>query len=281
MNFVSIWRACSIVLTGAFGILGLLTEFKDKDKKITKWGQVSLAGILVSSSLGLIAQLEESSQQQHAKENTAKQTLLLLQNTDAAVHEIQRALSPLSDPRVSLYFTISCNDAKYKKFCEATRRRGADGSRMPEEWRDWPQGPDVILPLHVDFFKDFGEVQLFQQGKIQNGDLSMELVGTNRGQGKALAVFISPNDGSISLDLFNDKPIETQSNGRIRSTLDIPGTTFVLTDPNNELKRLSLRHIELRLASGEIVAADGPFQMTDVAGKSAYLHKFTRPVGTP
>ena len=30
MDFVSIWKAASIILTGAFGVLGLLTDFKDK-----------------------------------------------------------------------------------------------------------------------------------------------------------------------------------------------------------------------------------------------------------
>jgi hypothetical protein len=51
----------SILLTGAFGILGLLKEFKDKETgRITKWGGVSLVGILLSSILGVAAQLQTS-----------------------------------------------------------------------------------------------------------------------------------------------------------------------------------------------------------------------------
>lgn len=47
MDFVSVWKALSIVVTGAFGILGLLRDFKDKlTNKITSWGKVSLIGIL-------------------------------------------------------------------------------------------------------------------------------------------------------------------------------------------------------------------------------------------
>jgi predicted RNA-binding protein YlqC (UPF0109 family) len=43
MDFVSVWKAFSIVLTGAFGVLGLLTEFKDKaTNKITRWGRIAL-----------------------------------------------------------------------------------------------------------------------------------------------------------------------------------------------------------------------------------------------
>ncbi len=48
MDFVSAWKASSIVLTGAFGILGLLTEFKEKQTgKITRWGYISLGGIVI------------------------------------------------------------------------------------------------------------------------------------------------------------------------------------------------------------------------------------------
>jgi hypothetical protein len=52
IDFVTAWKAISIALTGAFGILGLATDFKNKHtKKITRWGWVSLIGIVVSSSL--------------------------------------------------------------------------------------------------------------------------------------------------------------------------------------------------------------------------------------
>jgi hypothetical protein len=64
MDFVAAWKATSIVLTGAFGILGLLKDFKDKNTgRVTVWGRISLAGILLSTSLGVVAQLKESTDQ--------------------------------------------------------------------------------------------------------------------------------------------------------------------------------------------------------------------------
>jgi hypothetical protein len=51
MDWVDAWKAVSVVLTGVFGMLGLLTEFKHPEtKQITRWGRVSLAGIILSSA---------------------------------------------------------------------------------------------------------------------------------------------------------------------------------------------------------------------------------------
>jgi hypothetical protein len=86
MDFVTLWKALSIVLTGAFGVLGLLKDYKDRATgKITVAGRVSLAGILLSSSLGFLAQLKESSDRERASAEAARQTLALARNTDRTV----------------------------------------------------------------------------------------------------------------------------------------------------------------------------------------------------
>jgi hypothetical protein len=52
MDFVSAWKAVSIALTGAFGMVGMLTENKDKETgKLTRWGRVSFGGIVLSTTL--------------------------------------------------------------------------------------------------------------------------------------------------------------------------------------------------------------------------------------
>jgi len=120
MDFVTAWKIASIVFTGGFGILGLLKDYKDKKtNKITKWGRISLAGILVSSLLGMAAQLKESSEQERAREATAKQTLALARNTDNAVKQIQRVLSQLDNPEVSLIFHVPCTNQKFAEFCRS------------------------------------------------------------------------------------------------------------------------------------------------------------------
>jgi hypothetical protein len=64
-QWVALWKVISILMTGAFGIVGLLTDFKRKetneqtgqrDNKITKWGWLSLCGILISTICGVYFQ---------------------------------------------------------------------------------------------------------------------------------------------------------------------------------------------------------------------------------
>jgi hypothetical protein len=109
MDFVSVWKASSIVLTGAFGILGLLTEFRNKDtNRITRWGWLALGGIVLSTTLGTAAQLKESA-------DDAKKALKLAEQSDETLSDIKRAMSPLTPPTVSVTFRIDCNDSDLKE----------------------------------------------------------------------------------------------------------------------------------------------------------------------
>jgi hypothetical protein len=112
MDFVAAWKAISIALTGAFGILGLATEFKNKHtKKITKWGWVSLVGIIVSSVCGVAAQLKES-------HDDAAKSLDLAQKSSQTLNNIQKLLAPtIENPRVEAIFTVLCkNQARKCKY---------------------------------------------------------------------------------------------------------------------------------------------------------------------
>src|SRR5258708_39813537 len=96
LNFVDWWKAISIVLTGFFGVLGLLTNFKDKNTgRITKWGKFSLAGILVSICMGVAAQLKEVTAQQKARDESALKTLQIVTATQTTLHNLERSLAPL------------------------------------------------------------------------------------------------------------------------------------------------------------------------------------------
>jgi len=87
---LSYWKAISIVSTGAFGMLGLLKDFKDKKtNKVTRWGYVSLIGIIVSTFLGVAAQLKESTD--------------LARDSNTVLHEIERGLYA---PPVLIFFTV-------------------------------------------------------------------------------------------------------------------------------------------------------------------------------
>jgi hypothetical protein len=108
-HFLTWYKPLSILFTGAFGILGLVKNFKEKTfdratgfevERITKWGRVSLIGIVLSSSLGIAAQVVEN--------NKIK--------LEAA--EARKLQAPLEDPKLDIDFWISCDgDVWYRDIC--------------------------------------------------------------------------------------------------------------------------------------------------------------------
>lgn len=124
-EFPSAWKVASIALTGCFGILGLVTEFKNPTtKKLTMWGGISLAGIVISTSLGIVAQVKELSEQQktakHQQDKIAedtKQTLEISQRTNEAVVNLRRLVTPKEPSHITITLSASCSNEYLAKFC--------------------------------------------------------------------------------------------------------------------------------------------------------------------
>ncbi len=80
------------------GIFGLLTEFKDKDKKITISGKIALAGIVLGFMLsGVITVLEVRNSNAEADKNA---------------QEVRRLQRPLEDPMTVLFAVSIRKDSK-------------------------------------------------------------------------------------------------------------------------------------------------------------------------
>lgn len=68
-TIISAIKIISMLATGAFGVLGLITNYKDESGKITKWGKVALSGVVLSAVLSLFLYgLEASRAKVAAKE---------------------------------------------------------------------------------------------------------------------------------------------------------------------------------------------------------------------
>jgi hypothetical protein len=157
-NFVPALKTVSILFAGAFGILGLVKNFKKKVideesnttvQKITKWGWVSLIGIVFSTVFGFAAQIKESVDENKAKQQTTAQTVALVTKEDLAVDNIQRMLSPLDEPTVTFMFDIPCEHLKYSALCRDFGK-GPDDKPVTDPnilingkgkwWKQWPWG---------------------------------------------------------------------------------------------------------------------------------------------
>jgi hypothetical protein len=128
MDFVSVWKAISVLSTGAFGILGLLTKFRDENtKKVTPWGYASLAGILISSALGFAAQLKEQSAADKARivreietQRSVEQAVQLAKKSDETLRQLKRLISPLNGFALELVFQLDC-ESDLQPFCLSAR----------------------------------------------------------------------------------------------------------------------------------------------------------------
>jgi hypothetical protein len=124
LDLVSAWKTMSIGVTGAFGVLGLLTEFKDKEKgKITKWGKTSLVGIVASSCLGMAAEFKETSDKELQRQKAANEALALAKKTDAGLVELTRVLSPLDDFSLLVRLNVNCGVELYQRFCAQIKEK--------------------------------------------------------------------------------------------------------------------------------------------------------------
>jgi hypothetical protein len=162
LDFVSWWKAAAILLTGFFGILGLVTEFKDQStKRITKWGKLALMGILVSTGFGTYSQLLETADQNKKRAEDTRQAFQLLQGNQRTLNAIERSLSLLDEPTVWAVFSVSCEgdvrqikgepaeehrarSERTRRFCKAIEPFNAKSphDEWPEQvWKLWPHGP--------------------------------------------------------------------------------------------------------------------------------------------
>jgi hypothetical protein len=213
MDFLTIWKASSIALTGAFGILGLVKDFKDKNGKITAWGRVALAGILLSTGFGVAAQLIESSKAEHTEKEFAKQ--------------FERGLSPLGEPKFGISFSLACDLPEFSYFCHTFTSRGTEAFSKGERWPSWPFGQIPILYLEINFFIDPNDATLYGEGKKGRGDLWFSVVPT--ASNNSLFAHTAP-EGGVMLEVQHAEPSESDSDGKLKSILDLPGVTVVLKD---------------------------------------------------
>ena len=118
-HLIAAWKTISIALTGAFGILGLLTTFRDDlTKKITWAGKATLAGILASSVMGVIAQLVDAETQARSDSKAIARTEAIVANTGVAVKRINRLLVPTTDLTLEVVYNIRCGQPQSPKICE-------------------------------------------------------------------------------------------------------------------------------------------------------------------
>lgn len=254
MDFVAAWKAISIVFTGAFGILGLLKDFRNKHtKQITKWGYISLAGILISTICGVAAQLK-------ASRDEASQTLRTVTN-------IQRLLSPLTDAKYTVQFAVACDSATFKQMCnDVSKLAGIDEDAFQDKlWSYWPRGLGKWgLQCELHFFADAKDADAFAKGDKSSGDLDVP-IAVKHGESSWISpeTFFQEDPHEVGISVNQDPQEHMVSDGRIMGMSDLYNATVIVESPYKTLDVLVPVGLSIRLKTGETIETQA-------------LRKFTR-----
>lgn len=271
MTFVAIWKTSSIVLTGLFGILGLLTEFKDKDtKKVTRWGYISMLGIIVSTILGAGAQVLETQDDANKALKLATESQKMLsgiqqvgKSSQQTLNGIERTLTPLDIESVSVRLKLDCSDPIWVHFCEGARR-----SSYPERWNHYPGRLPAEDGVKVSIFKDPGRIDKFLEGGNPNDtDIEFDVSGSADPKVKTLYHTTAPGEEVHAgkeqwVRLFIDRahPANLYSSGAIRSVKDLEGAT-ILVSSGGRMDTYEVQGIHIKTKQGQEVESLGPFKI--------------------
>ena len=71
-HIINIIELASIIITGSLGIAGTITHTRDKEGNLTKWGIITVIGIMLSNSFSLIQNYLKQEKAQTDQYNTEK-----------------------------------------------------------------------------------------------------------------------------------------------------------------------------------------------------------------
>jgi hypothetical protein len=283
MDFPTAWKTYSIVLTGAFGVLGLLKDFKDKEtKRVTKWGYISLVGIVLSTVFGFIAQLQETSNQEKEKAAVASQTLVLAQKADKTLTDINRGMHLLEHPEITIRFVVDADSKKFGKFCEDVAgkfSKSKSGIVEASDWKYFPRPEDVwyihrpTFVLTVSLFTKASPGPKYDPNDANDSDLAYELRATMEKDDPSLTV--RDHIGEFILEFTNTQPLVRTDKGNIVSTLDLKGATLVINaNPVFFDNDMSIVDLAFRVQGRDVVFADSKdIKKTNLGNYSVFVYR--------
>jgi hypothetical protein len=252
-------------LSGAFGLLGLLTDYRDQvTKRITRWGKIAFFGIVISTVVALVSQSLESAKQTRDAKAAAAVSEKQIEKSDAILHAVDRTIDPLTDIYVTSWLTVPLDDpvmSAYKqRLLDGVRqivegakehhpnsrlgyasRLKSDGTveavRIPADSPLFPERSDTVAfsGLHLQFFTPPQKPSAFQTTdvrKVPVPNLDMQV-------GSYLGPLDSSNSYALEYDLIKKQlniesfnmpsdAKEWHSDGKIVSIFDLSGVQLAI-----------------------------------------------------
>ena len=272
MNPLILMRILLAALTGMLGLLGVIIETRDENTRtITRGGWVILLLITLSMTLGVSAELLESSQKEREKTEATMQTLALAKKSDQTLKEIQRALAPLGDLRLDLAFEIGGCKNNSRAFCRFVYRA------RQGEWvfLDPQSAEDFAVEVHI--FRDPNMADKFlREGHQMGGDLvfifdsvpanALSSHSKSTGGDLPTATVHSGLSDVARLDI-HQAPVRNwlTNNGTIISVPDLHGCTLLWLAQERYVEDLMPTEFHLYTGSGQGISVSGFERLTNLS----------------
>ncbi|WP_263375548.1 hypothetical protein [Granulicella aggregans] len=273
MHILTSWKQWSIVITGAFGILALLTDFKTKKRhpvtgeeasRINIWGYVSLTGIILTVTGGVI------SQQRDAATETEK-TYRLAQKADETLNDIQRSLAPIDNPRFTMSLRISCASKAFYEGCEKRGRLpGSIFGIKGVSLNGLPQDSSASVDVSIYQSPSSPALAALLSGgdySTSRGDLEFEIRASSRERDNSRWQFWFWDSGIDQINIYSASGRLEHTSGQLISILDLHGAVIVVGLDNEIMTEASPLVFQLVNKNGQSVRTSH-FQKIAVPNKS-------------
>ena len=262
MDFSSFWKLFAVVLAAIFTVWVTFFDIKDKNTgKVTIGGKIFFLLTFFSALGGLYAQWNDNASELERNRKTQEDMLSIIKSTNTAVYDLSRVRQPIDSPKVGLVFGVNCDDADIKQFCQVNLARarifkGSDttvgGFSFQLDWTNWPTKYSEIGSIRIYFFKYQTAANTFADRGCftcdDEGDMSIQIFVDRENM---LAIYDIGSD-AFSLIIRSDAITPTILNDNIMSTVDIPGSTVLISATSGKFfDRLSLKSLSLTTDRGQ------------------------------
>jgi hypothetical protein len=138
-------KTLGAAISAAFGMLALMTEFKDDKKHVTRAGQAALYGILGGFLLSTITGVIDYHKERTSQRDAAQKTLEAVARSEVTIQNIDRLLQPLGDIRVSFNFLVQ-ESSRAKKYIAEIKKNSLAAIKNYQEDGDFGDHGITVMP---------------------------------------------------------------------------------------------------------------------------------------
>lgn len=234
-------KSLAVIVTAVFGIIGSLTESRDKATgKLTHWAWISVLGVVVSAGIAAFIQTSDAIASNVATRKQAERTASLIENSSRILEKTNRNLTRLgATASYRLQLDGDCRSAYWRSFCATL-----------------PTGPAPFRPLTSLQFARFASRAMHFQITISKpsfGDPALIYEPADLFEA-ARASQVQPYKNGFSISI--DGTLRLTSGNASTSTADLHGYSFYFYSDEPVVGHTRLTQLVVDFESGQQLYMD-------------------------